>query len=73
MLMPILVLAFIAAETAAAVFSLRAESLAVTRSSAFGEYLVRRVSIGESVAPRIRNVVLSARRVQWIYAFVTSG
>jgi len=70
--MSILVLAFIAAQTAAAVFSLRAESLAVTRSSAFGEYLVRRVSIGEMVALRIRNVVFSARRVQQIYA-LTSG
>ncbi|KYN12130.1 hypothetical protein ALC57_15710 [Trachymyrmex cornetzi] len=38
-----------------------------------GEYLVRRVSIGEIVVPRIRNVVFSTRSVQRIYTSVTSG
>ena len=52
MLMLILVLAFIPAQTAAAALSLRAESLAMrsSLSSFIGEYLVRRVSIGEIVA-----------------------
>ncbi|KYQ53672.1 hypothetical protein ALC60_04439 [Trachymyrmex zeteki] len=38
-----------------------------------GKYLIRRMSIGEIVAVRIRYVVLATRRVQRIYTLITSG
>ena len=69
--MPILILTFIAAQiAAAAALSLRVESLTVMRPSALS---ANTLSIGEIVALRIRNVVFSARRVQQIYARITSG
>ncbi|EZA48263.1 hypothetical protein X777_14103, partial [Ooceraea biroi] len=42
-------------------------------SRSLGEYPVRRVSLGEILTPRIRYVVLAARRVQRIYTRITSG
>ncbi|EZA50690.1 hypothetical protein X777_11122 [Ooceraea biroi] len=38
-----------------------------------GDYPIRRVSLCELLTPRIRYVVLAARRVQRIYTLITSG
>jgi len=76
MSMPIFVLAFIAAQMAVATtFSPRVESFTVMRlcASTDNEYLIRRVSLGEIVTPRIRNVVFAACRIQRIYALIISG
>jgi len=71
--MSILVLAFIAAQAAAAALSLRAESLAVTRPSALSASTLSAACLSVRSLLRIRNVVFPARRVQRIYTLVTSG
>ena len=68
-----ILVSFIAAQTAAAAtLSLRAESFAVTRPSALSASTLSAAFLS-IIAVRIRNVVFSARRVQRIYARVTSG
>ncbi|EZA54932.1 hypothetical protein X777_05473 [Ooceraea biroi] len=42
-------------------------------SGSLGEYPIRRVSLCELLTPRIRYVMLAARRVQRIYTRITSG
>jgi len=66
----VLVVAFIAAQTAAmAALSLRAEFLAMTRTSALSASTLSAACLSVRSLLRIRNVVFSACRVQRIYAF----